>query len=185
MNDSDAPGSDSALGAIRRRVLLVLEACCACAIALMVALLAIGGLERNITGTAFIGNSDELIGYLMAALFGFGVSVALADGGHVRVDLLYRSYKGRIKRVADGAFKGIGVLCAAALSGAGIALAYDSYARGRVHYGFVELPAWLPQSIIVVGALLFLLEFVFGEEKPQDQSLASPPLRRSTRKGPG
>ncbi len=161
--------SDSALGVIRRRVLLVLEACCAFAIALMVALLALGGLERNITRTAFIENTGDLVGYLMGALFALGLSIALAQGGHVRVDLLYRLYKGRIKRVADGAFKCMGVLSALAVTGAGFALVHDSYFRGRMNYGFVELPAWLPQTIIVIGGLFFLLEFLIGEQSPRDR----------------
>ena len=169
MSVPDTKGSASALQSIRRRVLAALEACCALATALMVALLALGALERNSTRTGFMGNTDDVIGYLMAVVFAFGLSIALADGGHVRVDLLYRFYKGWIKRVADGAFKCMGVLSALIVTGAGYALAQDSYVRGRVHYGFIEVPDWLPQMLVVIGGVMFLLEFLFGEERPQDQ----------------
>ena len=155
----------SSLARSRLVVIGALASLCGLAIWLIVALLALGALERNVTGTVFIGNSDDLVGYLMAALFALGLALALADGGHVRVDILYRLYAPRVRMVADLAFKGVGVVAASGLTAAGLALVYDSLSRGRIDYGLVDMPLWIPQLLLPLGTLLFMLEFLVGEPK--------------------
>jgi TRAP-type C4-dicarboxylate transport system permease small subunit len=144
----------------RRAALAAMEVVCVVALWSIVALLGLSGLERNLARTAFIGNNDDLVGYGMAALFAFGLAIALADRGHVNVDLLYRRYGPRLRRIADLAFMCAGVLAALGLTLGGLALAYDSLSRGRINYGMIELPLWLPQLMIPVGGFLFMLEFL-------------------------
>jgi TRAP-type C4-dicarboxylate transport system permease small subunit len=151
-----------------RRTLTVLEFVTSCAMWAIVALLALGGLERNLIGTSYVGNTDDVIGFLMAALFVLGLPIALARGGHVRVDLFSRLYSPGTQRVAEAAFKVFGILCGLGLTAAGVALVADSIARSRLYYGIVEIPIWIPQSVIVAGMLIFTLQFMFGEEERSD-----------------
>jgi TRAP-type C4-dicarboxylate transport system permease small subunit len=146
----------------------VLEFVTSGAMWLIVALLALGGLERNIFGTAYMGNTDDVIGFLMAALFVLALPIALARGGHVRVDLFSRLYSPKVQQIAESAFKVFGILCGLGLTAAGIALVADSMARSRMYYGIVEIPIWIPQSVIVAGMLVFTLQFMFGEEERSD-----------------
>ncbi len=151
---------------IRRTVLRVLTIVCAVALWSIVGLLAGGGIERNVVGTAYVGNTDDIVAFLMATLFMVGLPVALSRGGHVRVDLLYRLYPPRLRLLADRAFTFVGVLAGLGLTAAGLALAYDSYGRGRMYYGLVDMPLWILQSVIAIGAIAFTLEFAFGAEEP-------------------
>lgn len=155
---------------IRQTLLTALEAICACALWIIVALLAGGGLERNLIGTSYVGNTDDISAILMATLFMLGLPVALSRGGHVRVDLLYRLYPPRLQAFAERLFKVFGIAAGMGLAAAGLALAYDSFSRERMYYGIIDLPLWIPQLVIAMGALAFTLEFIIGVEEPeQDQ----------------
>ena len=44
------------------------------------------------TGWGSLGGSDEISGYVMAAVASWGLSCALLDRAHVRIDLPYQTY---------------------------------------------------------------------------------------------
>lgn len=153
-------------GSPRRLALAALEAVGGAALWLVVLLLALGSLERNLVGTSYVGNIDDVIGFLMAGLFVLGLPIALARGGHVRIDLFYRLYPAGLRRRVDKGFRVFGVAAALGIAGAGLALVLDSYGRERMYYGIIEFPLWIPQFIVVVGALAFAVEFLFADDNP-------------------
>lgn len=167
-------GNPLTLGRQARQVVMrAFEGICGLAVWGMVLLLGLGALERNLVKTSLFANTGELMGYLMAALFSLGLSVALRHDGHVRVDTFYRKYRTSTRRVMDGIFRVIGIGAAVALAAAGGTLARDSLRRGRVDYGLIDVPLWLPQLLIVLGALALATEFVLGSgngagDEPRD-----------------
>jgi TRAP-type C4-dicarboxylate transport system permease small subunit len=157
-----------AIDNIRNAILVGLEAVAIAALWLIVGVLASGAIERNFFGTSYIGNAGDLVGYMAAIVFGFGLAVALARGAHVKVDIFYTSYAPRILGAVNIAFKILGIAAGVILVAGSIALCMESYARGRMVYGVLEISAWIPQALMVLGTLAFLLEFIFGEERADD-----------------
>src|ERR1700712_3907068 len=114
---------------VRAQILVGLEALASASLWLIVILFAGGALERNLIGTSYVGNANDLVGYLAASLFSFGLAVALARGAHVKIDILYTSYSQTVRRVTDRIFKILGILASAILVVGSGALCLESYDR--------------------------------------------------------
>jgi TRAP-type C4-dicarboxylate transport system permease small subunit len=133
-----------ALGAAGLAAVLVLA---------MLAITSYGVLMRYVLD-APVTWSDELAGHLVVAMVMLGTADALLRGEHISVDLLTDRLRGRA-RTAVAVW---GMLCvlalAAALGHAAVLTIGFSYDFGMYSEGYLEAPLWIPQSFLLVGAVL-------------------------------
>ncbi len=111
---------------------------------------------RRTVGSA-LGGSDEISGYVMAAIATWGLGWALAERAHVRIDLVQR-------QLAPGGRAALDAL--ALLSVAAVALLISVHAwsvlattldRNSMANTPLETPLWIPQSIWLGGWVWFSL----------------------------
>ncbi len=123
---------------------------------LMMSVVGYSVVNRYILGTP-ITWSDELSGYLVVALVMLGAAESLRLGDHISVDLITSRLgaKGRwISRIWGNLM--VLVLAVCLLISAKATLAY-SYNFGILSEGYLEVPMWIPQSFIILGAALLAL----------------------------
>ncbi|MCW5737727.1 MAG: TRAP transporter small permease [Enhydrobacter sp.] len=104
--------------------------------------------------------TDEIAGYLNAAAIFFGLAWTLREGGFIRVEILYDRAVGNLKR----ALIWLNVLTAAAFTATilwvcvrHVVYAYDRDTRA---ISIIETPEWIPQSVMVLGLAILLLQLV-------------------------
>jgi C4-dicarboxylate transporter DctQ subunit len=115
-----------------------------------------GVFMRYVLGTP-VTWVDELAGYLVVAIVMFGAAEALRRGDHIRVDLLTSRLSGiwlKIMRLVWGGFV-IALMGALTISG-WVAVTF-SYDFGMYSEGYLEMPMWIPQSMLIIGAVLTIL----------------------------
>ncbi|MCB9947869.1 MAG: TRAP transporter small permease [Rhodospirillaceae bacterium] len=105
---------------------------------------------RRTVGSA-LGGSDEISGYVMAAVATWGLSWALTERAHVRIDLVQR----RLRPTGRGALDAL-----ALFSVAGVAVLVAMHAwrvlattldRQSLANTPLETPLWIPQSLWLGG----------------------------------
>jgi TRAP-type C4-dicarboxylate transport system permease small subunit len=104
--------------------------------------------------------TDEIAGYLNAAAIFLGLAWTLREGGFIRVEILYDRAIGNLKR----ALLWLNVLTAAAFTATilwvcvrHVVYAYDRDTRA---VSIIETPEWIPQSVMVLGLTILLLQLV-------------------------
>jgi TRAP-type C4-dicarboxylate transport system permease small subunit len=104
--------------------------------------------------------ADEFAGYLNVAVVFLGLAYTLREGGFIRVELLYDRLKGGIGRAVRW------FIVLASTVYVGVALYYMilhtaySYQQDTRAVSVSETPEYLPQSIVVIGLALLLLQLV-------------------------
>ncbi|WBU57489.1 TRAP transporter small permease subunit [Paracoccus sediminicola] len=104
-----------------------------------------------------LGGSDEISGYVMAALASWGLAVALTERAHVRIDLLRQMSGEKMRAVFD-------LISIACLTGVAVLVAYQAWPvlsktleRGSRANTPLETPLWIPQGIWFAGWLWFAI----------------------------
>ncbi|MVW78469.1 TRAP transporter small permease subunit [Bordetella sp. 02P26C-1] len=103
---------------------------------------------------------DELVGYELAAMVFLGLGQALRQGALIRVDILLSKLRGRARRAVEalGAFLSllaVGFLCYY------FYLAITRFlARGTLSNSVIAVPLWIPNTIIMVGLIIFGLQLI-------------------------
>ncbi|GJL80413.1 MAG: hypothetical protein DHS20C01_00470 [marine bacterium B5-7] len=119
-------------------------------------IVAYGVFKRYVMNTP-VTWTDELSGYLVVAIVILGASEALRHGDHINVDLLSSRFTGRTGFWLS-IWSLIGVtLFAAALVYSGILMVRFSHDFGIYSQGYLEMPMWIPQSILLGGAILLVV----------------------------
>jgi TRAP-type C4-dicarboxylate transport system permease small subunit len=126
------------------------------ALLLLTALFVIADVVLRQLG-ASLGGSDELTGYVMAATASWGLSYALIELAHVRIDILRLALKPPGRAIMD-------VLAILVLAVATIVIAAQcwpvlekSIMRGSRANTPLETPLWIPQAIWFSGWVWFAL----------------------------
>ncbi len=125
-----------------------------------VALLAMGALIlieialRRTVGSA-LGGSDEIAGYVMAAIAAWGFAYALGERAHVRIDLLHRRLPPSLGSWLDVIALALTAMVAALVSFYGWRVLATTLDRGSRANTPLETPLWIPQAIWVGGWLWF------------------------------
>jgi len=124
--------------------------------ALIVAILALtiaSVVCRYIIGRALLG-SDEATGFLIVAAIMLGTAEALRRGDHIGIDIVLdvapgwlRFWLGILAHVAVLAFSG--VMLASAWRAVTFSMRFEAYSTGAL-----EMPLWIPQSSMLIGAVL-------------------------------
>lgn len=104
--------------------------------------------------------TDEAVGFLVVATVMFGAAEALRRGDHINIDILTDKAPPRLRRWLDIfaylAVLGFSiVLLLSAWHTVSFSLDFEAYSTGAL-----EMPLWIPQSTMLVGAsLLGLVAF--------------------------
>ncbi|MBP2299690.1 TRAP transporter small permease [Azospirillum picis] len=122
-------------------------------IVVVLALTTAGVVARYVAGHPLEG-IDEACGYLVVAMVMAGAAEALRTGHHIRIDLLLGAVGPRGRRWLD-AWAHLAVLVfAVLLVRTGWHTALFSYEFEAYSSGQLELPLWIPQAALPVGAAL-------------------------------
>jgi len=104
-----------------------------------------------------IGGTDEISGYAMAIATSWGISYALTNLSHVRIDLL----RSRVQTRGRAIFDAISIVALAFIA---LIIAYrawpvlsKSIERGSTANTTLETPLWIPQSLWFAGWLWFAI----------------------------
>lgn len=102
-----------------------------------------------------LGGTDELSGYAMAISTSWGMSYALTNLAHVRIDLL----RSRCKTLGQALFDLVSIL---SLTGTALVVAYrgwpvlaKSIQNNSTANTTLETPLWIPQSLWMAGWVWF------------------------------
>lgn len=109
------------------------------------------------SGRASLGGSDEISGYVMAAVASWGLGCALIQRAHVRIDVI------RLK-LAENGRAAIDILAMIVTNAIVLLVAFQSWpvlartlAQGSRANTPLETPLWIPQGIWFAGWLWFAL----------------------------
>ena len=104
--------------------------------------------------------TDEIAGYLNAAAIFLGLAWTLREGGFIRVEILYDRATGRLRQ----AIRWLIVLSATAFAAIllwvctrHVIYAFDRDTRA---VSVLDTPEWIPQSAMVLGLVVLLLQLV-------------------------
>jgi C4-dicarboxylate transporter DctQ subunit len=106
--------------------------------------------------------SDELVGYLMVSMVMLGAAEALRRGEHIEVDLLTERLTQRWRRIAKIWGQIATAFVASVLMVAGGEMVAFSASVGLLSDGYLEVPMWIPQLAVPLGAGLLLLTALGG-----------------------
>lgn len=138
----------SALGAAVASVLLVL----------MVAHTVLEILLRTVGMSTH--TLDELVGYELAAMIFLGLGQALRQGALIRVDILLSRLHGRVRRAVEALGALLSLLAVVFLCHYFYLAITRFLARGTLSNSLLAVPLWIPNTIIVVGLIIFGLQLV-------------------------
>lgn len=104
-----------------------------------------------------LGGVDEISGYVMAVTTSWGVSYALTEQAHVRIDLLRQ----RIVPAGRALFDALAMLC---MAGTAVVIAWRGWSvlaktlsTGARANTPLETPLWIPQALWWAGWLWFAI----------------------------
>lgn len=107
-----------------------------------------------------IGGLDAYAGYSMAAAGFLALAYTFKKGEHIRVSLVLASLPARGRRWLDIFALLVACLIAANLSWYSIKLVLDSYAYNDISTGNDATPLWIPQIVMAVGTVIFLIAII-------------------------
>ncbi|SLN32441.1 TRAP transporter small permease [Oceanibacterium hippocampi] len=110
-------------------------------------------IMRYLLGTPITG-TDEFAGYAVIAIVMLGAGDALLKGDHFGVDLLTARLKGGGRRLATIWGMIAVLLFAAAIIYSAVLMVRFSYGFEMYSAGYLEMPMWIPQSVLLAGAVL-------------------------------
>lgn len=156
-----AAESASPPGAIDRWVGRVAQACGAIATLAVVGILVIVCAEtvlRQFQASLLV--ADEIAGYLNAAAIFFGLAWTLREGGFIRVELLYDRAAGRLKQALCWLIVLTATAFTALVLWVCIRQVIYAFDRDTRAVSVIETPEWIPQSAMVLGLAVLLLQLL-------------------------
>lgn len=142
------------VGAAISRIGLWLSILCLAGM-LMIIVLAIVG--RFLGLWAIIG-ADEIAGYLMVALVFFGFAHTVRAGGFIRVDALLKRASGWRRRALEAVLHLIALAFVCLLVFHLWRFVAESYRFEVTSIGLLRIPLYVPQVVLVLGALALALQ---------------------------
>lgn len=114
----------------------------------------------DIVGRSFghsVQGTDELGGYVLALCGSLGLSWALINRGHPRIDLGFRFFPPRLRNLLHVLAQGTMFLFAAFMTWHAIGELQTTLKFGAVTNTPLQTPLWVPQSLWLFGLVLFTL----------------------------
>lgn len=150
-----------ALGALDRCVARLAGACGVLAAIAVVAILAIVCAEtvlRQFQASLLV--TDEIAGYLNAAAIFFGLAWTLREGGFIRVELLYDRAVGSLKQALRWLIVLTATVFTAIVLWVCVLQVIYAFDRDTRAVSIIDTPEWIPQSVMVLGLAVLLLQLV-------------------------
>lgn len=104
--------------------------------------------------------TDEIAGYLNAAVVFLGLSYTLRHGGFIRVELLYDALKGPAKQIARWFIVLTSTAFTAAILYYCILHVVYAFRKDTRAVSVLDTPEWIPQSVMVLGLATLLLQLI-------------------------
>ncbi|WP_163575696.1 TRAP transporter small permease [Halomonas faecis] len=102
----------------------------------------------------------QISGYLLVGASFMGLAYAFINGSHIRVTLLIGRLRPRLRVFFE-------VFCLSVAMALSLYLAWnlywllaDSIAFNETSYGLINIPLWIPQSVMLTGVLLLCLALI-------------------------
>lgn len=115
---------------------------------------------------------DEFVGYGVAAATFLALGYALEHRSLIRVGLVIGRLSGKSRRMLEAACALGGMWVATLLIYYMGLTAWRSWSRGRTSSSIAEVPSWIPETIVLVGLVVFWLQLLaymirqFSDEPP-------------------
>ena len=124
---------------------------------LIVILISVEILARTLFGTSTL-IADEYSAYFFVAVVLLGLAFALKDGAHIRITLVQTRLTENGRRILDLAVTLIALVLALYAFRHAVEMVYDTWSLEMTADSISETPIWIPQVVIPVGLLLFILQ---------------------------
>jgi len=105
--------------------------------------------------SVYIPGVTAIAGYVMAAGAFFAMAYTFRSGGHIRVNLLVRNFRGPWKRANDLWCFGVLAVVTVYLAVYTCRLVWFSHSFGERSQAADAVPLWIPQSFLAAGAVVF------------------------------
>jgi TRAP-type C4-dicarboxylate transport system permease small subunit len=109
--------------------------------------------------------TDEIAGYLNAAAVFLGLAWTLREGGFIRVEILYDRARGVLRQAIRWLIVLTSTVFSAVLLWVAVRHVVYAFQRDTRAVSVIDTPEWIPQSVMVVGfavLLLQLLAYIFN-----------------------
>jgi TRAP-type C4-dicarboxylate transport system permease small subunit len=148
-------------GALDRWVGRLAWACGVLSAVAVVAILAIVCIEtvlRQFQSSLLV--TDEIAGYLNASAIFLGLAWTLREGGFIRVELLYDRAVGNLKQALRWLIVLTATIFSALTLWVCIRQVIYAFDRDTRAVSIIDTPEWIPQSVMVLGLAVLLLQLV-------------------------
>ena len=98
---------------------------------------------------------DDMVAWLCAASAFLALASTFRNGEHVRVSLLLTALPARARRHAETGCLVAALLVSLYIAWAVAAFVLESWKFGELAQGLIQIPIWIPQLSLVLGAALF------------------------------
>ncbi|MBI3030425.1 MAG: TRAP transporter small permease [Candidatus Rokubacteria bacterium] len=122
-------------------------------------LISAGVFSRRVLGSPLLA-VDEVSGYLLLAIVFLGLAYTMKAGGHIRSDIVLAHVPAGVRGGLEVLATLLALLFALALLGGNWVLIAEYYGRGTLSFKYLQIPLWIPASLLVVGVILLLLQLV-------------------------
>jgi C4-dicarboxylate transporter DctQ subunit len=170
LEEEETPRASSLLERVVTAISLAGGAISCLIILVVLALTAVSVFNRYFLGRPIMG-VDEATGFLVVAIVMFGAAESLRRGDHIRIDILFDHLGPRLHWWLE-LWSLVAVLVFAVLL---LITSWHTvlFSRmfGAYSTGYLSIPMWIPQSTMVIGAILLGLVALsmalrlFGEAK--------------------
>lgn len=123
-----------------------------------IAVLIIAQIGMRLMGS-HIPSADDFAAWGLSASIFLALPAALVHGDHIRVTSLRQLLPDGLGRIADIIAAAFATLMMGWVAWAIFGYVRESWSYNDVSQGVIAVPLWIPQSAMVLGAVLFALAF--------------------------
>lgn len=99
----------------------------------------------------------QFSGYALGFTTFLSLGLGFRKAAHIRVTLIEAALNPKARRVSLTVVAVLGVALAGLISYSLVELAWQSWQWGDTASGLVRVPLWVPQSVMALGAVIFLI----------------------------
>jgi TRAP-type C4-dicarboxylate transport system permease small subunit len=118
-------------------------------------------LQAGMRAAGFLlRGADDVVAWLCAASAFLALAYTFRNGEHVRVSLLLNGLRGAARRHAETFCLVAALIVSGYTTWAVSSFAFESWKFGELAQGLIQIPIWIPQLSLVVGALVLSIGIV-------------------------
>lgn len=104
--------------------------------------------------------ADELSSYALVGIVFLGLAYTMKTGGHVRADIVLTHVPPRVRAALELGATALAILFTLVLLAGNWLLVAEFYARGSLSFKYLQIPLWIPATLLIVGTVVLLLQVV-------------------------